>query len=320
MSTLEVSTLEASTTPPVRPRPQVGWTELAVAVLGYVALSVAVSVALGATVRSPDVALAVAAVGVATLGAVGLALVVRVRSLAPLRLRLPARRWLLVGLGAGVGMRVVVVGVALVWMHLTGDTTNPQQVFADGAASGGWTLVGLVVFGGLAVPFAEELFFRGVVYSALRRYGPVLAALGSAASFGIAHGVSMVLVVAFLLGLVNAALVERSGSIWPPVLAHATNNTIAFGLAYLLAWALRACAVQLFHLDMLRTPPAPHRPRGTPRAGCPRRGDRPAPRAGAGRGRRRAAPPPRARRPPGRAPARCAGWRGDRCRARPARG
>ena len=115
-------------------------------------------------------------------------------------------------------------GVALVWTHLTGDTTNPQQALVDGAMGGGWTLVGLVVFGGLAVPFAEELFFRGVVYSALRRYGPVLATLASAALFGIAHGVSVVLVVAFLLGVVNAVLVERSGSIWPAVLAHATNN------------------------------------------------------------------------------------------------
>ena len=229
-----MSTLEAGTTPPVRPRPQVGWTELAVAVLGYIALCVAVGVALGATGRPPDVALAVAAVGVATLGAVGLALVVRVRSLAPLRLRLPGRRWLLVGLAAGAGMRVVTFGVALVWTHLTGDTTNPQQAFVDGAVGGGWTLVGLVVFGGLAVPFAEELFFRGVVYSALRRYGPVLATLASAALFGIAHGVSVVLVVAFLLGVVNAVLVERSGSIWPAVLAHATNNTIALVLAYLL--------------------------------------------------------------------------------------
>ena len=149
---------------PARPaRPQVGWTELAVAVLGYIALCVAVGVALGATGRPPDVALAAAAVGVATLGAVGLALVVRIRSLAPLRLRLPGPRWLLVGLAAGAGMRVVTFGVALVWTYLTGDTTDPQQAFADGAVGGGWTLVGLVVFGGLAVPFAEELFFRGYV-------------------------------------------------------------------------------------------------------------------------------------------------------------
>ena len=37
-----MSTREAGTTPSVRPRPQTGWTELAVAVLGYVALCVAV--------------------------------------------------------------------------------------------------------------------------------------------------------------------------------------------------------------------------------------------------------------------------------------
>ena len=130
-------------------------------------------------------------------------------------------------------MRVVTFAVALVWTHLTGDPTNPQQALVDGAVGGGWTLVGLVVFGGLVVPFAEELFFR-VVYSALRRYGPVLATLASAALFGIAHGVSVVLVVAFLLGVVNAVLVERSGSIWPAMFAHATNNTIALVLAYLL--------------------------------------------------------------------------------------
>ncbi len=73
----------------------------------------------------------------------------------------------------------------------------------------------MVVFGGLAVPFAEELFFRGVVYTALRRYGSVLATLGSAALFGIAHGVSVLLLVAFLFGVVNAVLMERSGSISP---------------------------------------------------------------------------------------------------------
>ena len=41
-------------------------------------------------------------------------------------------------------------------------------------------------------------------------------------------------VVAFLFGVVNAVLMERSGSIWPAVIAHATNNTIAFVLAFLL--------------------------------------------------------------------------------------
>ena len=230
-----MSTLEVGTTPPVRRRPDVGWTELVVALLGYVALSIAVSIALGAAGLLANTALLVAAVAVATLGAVGLALAVRVRSLAPLRLCRAGRRWLLTGLAAGVGLHLVAAAVVLAWMHLTGDTTNPQQYLVDGAARGGWTFVGMVVFGGLAVPFAEELFFRGVVYTALRRYGSVLATLGSAALFGIAHGVSVLLLVAFLFGVVNAVLMERSGSIWPAVIAHATNNTIALVLAFLLA-------------------------------------------------------------------------------------
>ncbi len=75
-----MSTLEVGTTPPVRRRPDVGWTELAVALLWYVALSIAVSIALGAAGLLANTALLVAAVAVATLGAVGLALAVRVRS------------------------------------------------------------------------------------------------------------------------------------------------------------------------------------------------------------------------------------------------
>ena len=61
------------------------------AVLGYVAPCIAVSVTrLEPPAGRRTVALAVAAVGIATLGAVGLALAVRVRSLAALRLRPPA--------------------------------------------------------------------------------------------------------------------------------------------------------------------------------------------------------------------------------------
>ena len=228
-----MSTLEAGTTAPVR-RPEPGWTELTVAVLGYLALSVVVTVGVLAVQTPPNAAIMVASTGFATFAAVGLALAVRVRSLGCLHLRLPGRRWLLAALAVGVGLRGVIILIVLAWQHVTGDTTNPQQYLLDGALAGGWTLVGLIVFGGLVVPLAEELFFRGVVYSSLRRYGPVIATLGSAALFGLAHGLSVVLVVAVLLGAVNAVLVERSGSIWPAVVVHATNNMLAFAAAALL--------------------------------------------------------------------------------------
>jgi membrane protease YdiL (CAAX protease family) len=50
----------------------------------------------------------------------------------------------------------------------------------------------------------------------------------SAVVFGLFHGVNVVLPAAIVLGILNAALYERSGSIWPAVVAHAVNNTLIF--------------------------------------------------------------------------------------------
>ena len=83
---------------------------------------------------------------------VGVALAVRVRSLEPLRLRSPGGRWLLVGLAAGVGLKLVTVGIVMAWQALTGDTGNPQQFLIDGVTAGGWSLVVMLVVGGCSSP------------------------------------------------------------------------------------------------------------------------------------------------------------------------
>jgi membrane protease YdiL (CAAX protease family) len=48
--------------------------------------------------------------------------------------------------------------------------------------------------------------------------------------FALAHGLNVVFAAALLLGVVNAVLYERTGSIWPPAAAHATFNLISFAL------------------------------------------------------------------------------------------
>lgn len=88
--------------------------------------------------------------------------------------------------------------------------------------------------GAVLVPFAEEVLFRGIGYGALRRYGVWVAAPASAAVFAIAHGVNVVLVIAFLLGVACALLYERSRSIWPAVVTHAVFNASGFAIATLL--------------------------------------------------------------------------------------
>jgi uncharacterized protein len=117
------------------------------------------------------------------------------------------------------------------YQALTGDQSNPQDFLVGTAAAGGVGFVLLLVLGAGLTPLGEELFFRGVLFGALRRYGPVIAVIASSLLFGLAHGVNVVLPVAVVLGVLNAVLYERSGSIWPPVVAHGVHNALGFALA-----------------------------------------------------------------------------------------
>ncbi len=77
---------------------------------------------------------------------------------------------------------------------------------------------------GLVSPVAEEIFFRGVLYPAIRKRLPAAPAIVlTSAVFSAAHYDSMRMH-AFLLGLVAAILVEYTGSLVPAVLAHMGVN------------------------------------------------------------------------------------------------
>jgi uncharacterized protein len=80
---------------------------------------------------------------------------------------------------------------------------------------------------GLAVPFGEELVFRDVFYTWLRRWGIVVAMSGSALIFGI----NVVLPATVVLGLLLALAYERSGSMWPGVVGHVLYNLLVFSAA-----------------------------------------------------------------------------------------
>jgi membrane protease YdiL (CAAX protease family) len=82
---------------------------------------------------------------------------------------------------------------------------------------------------GMAVPLAEELFFRGFVFGALRRAGLFAACIGSALLFVVAHLqqvwgswgalLSLAITAAMLTGLR-----AFSGSTLVPALAHVLFN------------------------------------------------------------------------------------------------
>jgi hypothetical protein len=105
-----------------------------------------------------------------------------------------------------------------------------EAIFIDTSLPG---MLLVTLLGGLAVPFAEELFFRGVVYPWLRtRLGTWPSVLISSAVFALAHGYLPTVLAAFVIAVPLAWTYERSRSLWVPVTIHMVNNMVVFVMAF----------------------------------------------------------------------------------------
>ncbi len=121
--------------------------------------------------------------------------------------------------------------------HLAGGPLdNPQEaVLAADSLSAGALLALLLVAAGLG-PLAEELLFRGLVYAWARRHlGVAASACLSAILFASVHAIPWLIPSFFAIGVVLALLYERSGSLWPAVMAHGIYNAINLVLLALTA-------------------------------------------------------------------------------------
>jgi uncharacterized protein len=83
------------------------------------------------------------------------------------------------------------------------------------------------------VPFAEELFFRGVGVRALLPFGGLAAVGITAVMFGLGHGILVALPVLVPFGLALGWVRLRSASVWPGMLAHGFYNGVALLVVYL---------------------------------------------------------------------------------------
>jgi uncharacterized protein len=212
------------------PRPDAvarpGWPEIIVGLVVFGTVGYGGALLAGQLGLDPVVyGLALAAVSViAPLAGFAAAALLRLRSWSAFGVRRTTARWLLIGAGAGV-VSIVVRGFAVMaYTALTGESSNPQEVYGDGGSGGVLSLVLATLFIGLLVPLAEELLFRGVITNALLRYGPLIGVVGSTLIFALAHGINIVFAVALVFGLISAELFRRTGSVWPGVIAHVINN------------------------------------------------------------------------------------------------
>ncbi|HEU4324207.1 MAG TPA: type II CAAX endopeptidase family protein [Roseiflexaceae bacterium] len=154
---------------------------------------------------------------------------------ADLGLGRPELRWLLIGLGTAVALRLLVVPLALVLQLLGAPTDNPQVNLLAPEGGFAWLpALTMILVAGVVVPIGEELLFRGVVYNWLRGRGFWLAAILSSALFGLVHGHVTIGIMAFVLGLVCAFVYERSRSLWTPIAVHIGFNVLGIAVLYLM--------------------------------------------------------------------------------------
>jgi membrane protease YdiL (CAAX protease family) len=104
----------------------------------------------------------------------------------------------------------------------------PEQLGADESTLLA-VITGIFVIG--IAPPVEEFFFRGFLFQSLRRsWGPVLGAIGSAVVFSAIHLQFDKFPQLVILGIALAFLFHKTDSLWPPIMLHALNNTLAFAV------------------------------------------------------------------------------------------
>jgi membrane protease YdiL (CAAX protease family) len=92
----------------------------------------------------------------------------------------------------------------------------------------------LLLVGGLIAPAAEEVYFRGLVFGCLRRWGFATALLLSTAIFAGLHPSGAGLPLTQLVGgLVFAAAYEKERNLLVPIVIHTLGNLALFSLPYI---------------------------------------------------------------------------------------
>jgi CAAX protease family protein len=156
------------------------------------------------------------------------------------------------------GLRSTPLGPALGWMAATyaafwvftaiwvaalgvkSDTEKlPKELGADRSTV---ALLAVAFLVSVLAPIAEEFFFRGYFYGALRNWRGLLpAAVLTGLVFGGIHAGSAE--VAFLVplavfGFALCLLRERTGSLYPCLALHCVNNSLAFGVSQDWGWEI----------------------------------------------------------------------------------
>jgi membrane protease YdiL (CAAX protease family) len=144
-----------------------------------------------------------------------------------------ARGQILTGLERGlIWSGVFGICACLGFAVLYATNINPLKLIKTHVPASTQGIVLFFVVGGLIAPIAEEVFFRGIVYGFLRRWGVLLALIGTTVIFVLAHAIiSRIPLTQIVGGIVFAVAYEVEGNLMVPITIHVLGNMAIFALS-----------------------------------------------------------------------------------------
>jgi membrane protease YdiL (CAAX protease family) len=181
-----------------------------------------------------------------------------------------------VRLGPTIGWSVLAWGsfiaLSAIWVAALGledeEDTLPAELGVDEST---FALLSVAFLVTVVAPIGEEIFFRGFFFRAVANWRGIWpAAIITGVVFGAIHaGGSPVgfLVPLAIFGVVLCLLYVKTKSLWPPIVLHCLNNSVAFGATQDWDWQIPVTAasalafIALFGLAVRAVAgPAPARP------------------------------------------------------------
>jgi membrane protease YdiL (CAAX protease family) len=107
------------------------------------------------------------------------------------------------------------------------QTLRQASVWAQRVAMGAATI--------LLAPLAEEMFFRGILYPAIKQAGfPRLALWGTSVVFAAIHLTPVIFLPLLVLALLLVWLYEKTDNLLAPIAAHSLFNGLNFAMVYVM--------------------------------------------------------------------------------------
>jgi membrane protease YdiL (CAAX protease family) len=124
---------------------------------------------------------------------------------------------------------------SIVCIGLFAASINPLTFIRAQLPTPTTDLIFFFIVGGLFGPVAEELFFRGILYGFLRRWGVIVAVVLSTLIFVLCHPIHHGIPVTRLLGgVLFAVAYEISGSLMVPITIHVLGNLAIFTISWII--------------------------------------------------------------------------------------